>query len=193
MLNMLRLPIDIDIAGLQHDVDRLTDDDWIPHFNTRDYEGDWSAASLRAIGGDARRIYPDPSRTDYSDTDLRRRCPATSKLLEAMDCRFLAVRFMRLGPGSRILEHRDLRLSYEDEELRLHIPISSGPDVRFTVDGTVVPLKPGECWYLNLTRMHAVTNRTDRPRVHLVADCEVDDRMRQWMCEAIAIEQMVGT
>ena len=172
-----RLPIEVDAPGLRADVDGLTgQDDWVPHFNTGCYEGDWSGAALRSVGGTAGRLYPDPTEsTSYADTPLLQRCPNTAALLATFRCPLLAVRFLRLGPESRIKPHTDLDLGFEDGEVRLHVPVSTNDDVEFLLDGHPVDMAEGEAWYLDLNLRHSVENRGSRPRVHLVVDCVVDD------------------
>ena len=172
----VRLPLRCDPAALQADVDGLAPGDWIPHFNTRYYEGDWSGAALRAVGGVADRLYPDPTAGDrFADTPVLDRCPNTRAALASFRCPLLSVRFLRLGPGSRIREHTDYNLSVDDGEVRIHVPVTTNPGVEFHLDGAPVEMAPGEAWYLDLNLRHAVVNAGSVPRVHLVVDCVVDD------------------
>ncbi|HEY7281683.1 MAG TPA: aspartyl/asparaginyl beta-hydroxylase domain-containing protein, partial [Actinomycetota bacterium] len=48
-------------------------------------------------------------------------------------------------------------------------------------DGTRVDMAPGECWYMDFTKTHAVANRGTEPRVNLVVDCTVND----WLTRAL--------
>ena len=174
-----RLPFEFDAAGLRADAGALGPEEWVPHFNTRYYEGDWSGAALRSVGGKAGQIYPDPTaQAAFADTPLLDRCPSVRAALLAFRCPLLAVRFLRLGPGSRIREHRDFNLGLEDGEVRIHIPVSTGPAVAFSLDGEEVEMGEGEAWYLDLNLPHHVVNRGDVPRVHLVVDGVVDDWLR---------------
>lgn len=176
MPNSCKLPLTVDVAGLREDVRGLTPTDWIPHFNTAYYEGDWSGAALRAVGGVSDRLYPDPTATDgFADTTVLARCPHTAALLARFACPLLAVRFLRLGPGSRIREHSDLNLGAEDGEVRIHVPVLSNAGVEFLLDGAPVEMADGEAWYLNLNLRHAVVNAGATPRVHLVVDCVVNE------------------
>ena len=170
-----RLPWRFDAASLLADVEGLAAEDWVPHFNTACYEGDWSGAALRSVGGQAGRLYPDPTAsTAYDDTPLMTRCPNTVNALASFRCPLLAARFLRLGPGSRVREHSDLNLGFEDGEVRIHVPVTSGPGVEFLLDGRRVEMAEGEAWYLNLNLRHSVVNSGQTPRVHLVIDCVVD-------------------
>jgi aspartyl/asparaginyl beta-hydroxylase (cupin superfamily) len=104
----------------------------------------------------------------------------------------LAVRFLRLGPRSRIREHRDFNLGLEDGEVRVHVPVSTGPAVEFLLDGERVEMGEGEAWYLDLNLRHSVVNGGDQPRVHLVVDCVVDDWLRSVIEQAPRSEPPVG-
>jgi hypothetical protein len=175
LLDRARLPLRVDGGGLRADVEGLAPQDWVPHFNSAGYEGDWSGAALRSVGGAAGRLYPDPAAsTAFADTPLLARCPHTAAMLDALRCPLLAARFLRLGPGSQIKPHTDLDLGFEDGEVRLHVPVSSGAGVEFLLDGRPVEMVEGEIWYLDLNLRHSVVNRGTTPRVHLVVDCVVD-------------------
>jgi hypothetical protein len=175
----VKLPVAVDAFGLRADMEQLTTADWVPHFNSAYYEGDWSVAALRSVGGRADRIYPDPTATDqYADTPILARCPSVVTLLEQFTASLLAVRFLRLGPGARIKEHADLNLGLEDGEVRLHAPVVTNADAGFTLNGRGLDLCEGELWYLNLNRKHSAVNNGEAPRVHLVIDCVVDDALR---------------
>ncbi len=184
----LKLRSRFDVARLQADLARIVAADFVPHFNTRYYEGDWSVVALRAIGGDASKIYPDPTRTDFYDTPLMARCPYIAAVVDSFPCPKLAVRFLRVRPRSVVKEHRDYRLRLEDGELRLHIPITTNPEVRFMVAGKRVVMNPGECWYNDFTELHSVHNDGDGDRVHLTIDCVVNDWLRDEILEAARAE-----
>jgi quercetin dioxygenase-like cupin family protein len=171
----VRLPIVAAVEPLLADLASIPAGAWVPHFNTQQYDGDWSGVPLRIAEGSPLALYPDPTSDRYTDTELLERCPAVRSVLAQLECPLQTVRLLRLGPGAEIREHRDHRLGYADGEVRLHLPITSGPDVTFWVDGEVVPLAEGELWYLDLSRMHRVVNAGDSDRVHLVVDCVVDD------------------
>ncbi|MFL6241303.1 MAG: aspartyl/asparaginyl beta-hydroxylase domain-containing protein [Actinomycetes bacterium] len=171
----VKLGLRFDAAALADDVERLRVEDWVPHFNTSYYVGDWSGTSLRSVGGRADRLYPDPAAQDpYGDTEVLDRCPAIRDLLDSLSCELTAVRLLRLGPGARVREHRDYRLGFDDGEVRLHVPVVTGPDAEFVLAGEPLVMAPGECWYVNVNQMHSVANVGSTQRVHLVADCVVN-------------------
>jgi Aspartyl/Asparaginyl beta-hydroxylase len=180
----LRLPLMFDAVALRRDADAVQPHEWLPHFNSRLYEGDWSGASLRSVGGRPDSIYPDPVPTEpWADTPLLGRCPAVREALAKFRCELRSVRMLRLGPGARVSEHRDYRLGYEDGELRLHVPITTGPGAQFRLDGACVPMAAGECWYVNVNRPHRVGNDDQFARIHLVIDAVLD----LWLADLVQV------
>lgn len=151
--------------------------DWISHFVTSNYKGQWSIIPLRANRGavhPVKMIYSDPTSDDYVDTPFLASCPYLAEVLGHFKTRLYSARLMRLGQASRIKEHRDLDLDEESGTVRIHVPVTTNPEVRFLLNGTRVVMEEGTCWYLRLSDPHAVAN--DGPdRIHLVVDMEVND------------------
>ncbi len=180
----VKLPLSFEPDALRSDLSHIAPDDWVPHFNTHYYSGDWSALPLRSIGGAVRQIYPDPTRTDFADTPILDRCPNLRAALDRFACPLLSVRLLKIAPGTEIREHRDYNLGYEDGEIRVHVPILTNPDVEFVLAGERVVMAEGESWYLNFNLPHRVANRGQTDRVHLVVDCTVNE----WVARMLGTE-----
>ena len=187
MLTRGRLPLVFDAAALRQDLEQLPSDDWVAHFNTGYYDGDWSGVPLRAVAGRSAGLYSDPTATEpYDDTAVLDRCPGLRQAIAAFACELRSVRLLRLGPGAAIREHRDYGLGYELGEVRIHVPLTTNPDVEFRLDGERVQMAAGEVWYLDLSLPHAVTNRGASERVHLVIDCVVNPWLDAQLAAAVA-------
>jgi len=169
----LRLPLAFDPALLAGDLGIALGREWTDHFHKEDYEGDWDVIALRAPKGASHpilQIAPNPGTKDYEDTALLDTCAYFRGVTAAFACPLKSVRLMRLKPNSVIKEHRDPGLSFEDGEVRIHIPITTNPDVEFRVNRARVEMAPGEAWYLRFADPHSVINRGSGDRVHLVID-----------------------
>jgi Aspartyl/Asparaginyl beta-hydroxylase len=176
MLSCIRLELRFDPEPLQSEVAALPAEDWVPHFNTSYYSGEWSGAALRSVGGVARQLYPDPNpQGTWEDTPILGACPSIAAAIDAFACEKLSVRLLRLGPGASVREHTDYNLGYEDGEVRIHVPIATNDDAVFELEGRRIDMQPGESWYLDFNLRHRVANLGDEPRVHLVIDCVVND------------------
>ncbi|MBM3784192.1 MAG: aspartyl/asparaginyl beta-hydroxylase domain-containing protein [Acidobacteria bacterium] len=180
--NAVKLPLAFDAAALRADLTALQPGEWVRHFNTGYYDGDWTAVSLRSTSGSAGQIFPSPVAADYLDTPVVTRCPALAAALARFQCPLLCVRLLSLSSGSRIKEHSDYDLSVEDGEVRIHIPVQTNPHLEFYLDSERVTMAEGEAWYLNLNRKHRVFNGGETERIHLVVDCKVND----WILELLA-------
>jgi hypothetical protein len=180
LLSAIRLPLRFEPEPLRADVLSLPAEDWIPHFNTAYYQGDWSGVALRSVGGVSGQIYPDPNpKGSYEDTEILARCPAIAAATAAFECEKLAVRLLRLGPGASVREHTDYNLGYEDGEVRFHVPVLTSAGSLFELEGRRIEMLAGESWYVDFNLRHRVANEATEPRVHLVVDCVVNDWVTQ--------------
>ena len=183
MADYKKLPLTFDPAKLQADLSKVADDEWIRHFNQGYYEGNWSVASLRSVGGRTKQIFPDHNPDEsFADTEILERCHYIREVLNEIQCDKTAVRFMLLGAGSRIREHRDYFMGVEDNCLRLHIPVVTNKDVEFYLNDQKIEMQTGELWYLDFYQKHRVENNGTEDRIHLVIDCDASD----WLVEMIA-------
>jgi hypothetical protein len=184
----VRLPFAFDPGPLVADLALIGPDEWIEHRFRDNYEGGWDIVPLRAAAGEThplRLIHADPAATDFADTGWLERLPAFRAALARFECPLRSVRLMRLTAGSRINEHSD-DLDAEVGNLRLHVPVTTGPDVDFRLGGRRVEMMPGSVWYLRLSDPHAVANRGATDRIHLVIDAAVNDWLARMLGEGVA-------
>lgn len=172
MKNYFKFPFDFNPDLLKQDLAKVAEDEWIKHFNQGYYEGNWSVASLRSIGGRTKQIYPDPNSTEpFADTEILSRCEYVREVLERIECEKQAVRFMLLGAGSKIIEHKDYFMGIEDDCVRLHLPVITNDKIEFYLADEQIKMSEGELWYLDFSQKHRVANNGDKDRIHLVIDC----------------------
>ena len=178
----LKLPFSFDAQPLKAEAESFGPADWTPHFNTGYYEGDWSGIALRAPANahPLLALYPNPTAETYEDTAALTKCPSVSRVLDRFECPTESVRFLRVGAGSSIREHRDYDLGIEDGLARIHIPIKTSSEVEFYLDGNRVIMNEGEAWYLNFNLPHRVENKGTSERIHLVVDCVANDWLRSF-------------
>lgn len=157
----------------------FSDDDWRPHYNVMDYEGSWDVLTLRSPGGQADSIFADPiGKGEFADTLYMDKLPAVKQLIAGLHCPLMSVRLLNLKAGAVIKEHRDIELSYEKGEARLHFPVITNNRVEFYVNDVQINMQPGECWYINANLPHRVANYGTEDRIHLVVDCVVNDWLK---------------
>ncbi|HEY1325783.1 MAG TPA: aspartyl/asparaginyl beta-hydroxylase domain-containing protein [Casimicrobiaceae bacterium] len=178
----VRLPLRFDAAALAAEARSLAADAWRAHFNAPYHNGGWTGIALRGRSDDPSCLYVGPLHGTAAEpsveTSVLQRCPALAQALATLRCPVRAARLLRLAPGGMIDEHRDHDLSFAQGDVRLHIVLATDPQVEFYVDGERVVMAAGECWYLDLSRPHRVSNRGATDRIHLVVDVGVDDWLR---------------
>jgi hypothetical protein len=97
-------------------------------------------------------------------------------------------RFMRLSARSNVPEHADTSYHWF-QRVRIHIPVVTWPEVRFSCGDETVHMAPGEAWLFDNWRRHSVVNPTDHERVHLVADTFGNSRFWQFVAESAGVRQ----
>lgn len=180
----LQLPIHFDPASLLQDLQTLEQQSWVDHFVKENYRGTWDVLPLRGTAGATHpvmMIYSDPGCTEFADTPFLEQVPYLKSVMASFQCPLQSVRLMRLTPGSDIKEHCDHDLSADFGQVRIHVPITTNPEVTFLLNGRHVAMTPGSCWYLRLADRHAVSNRGTTDRVHLV----IDATMNEWLSDQL--------
>ena len=173
---------------MQQEVALLENGFWKAHYNTAHYEGGWTILPLRSINASIDNIISIHSTAAetipaYKDTALLEQCSYIRSVLDFFECEKTSVRLMKLHAGAVIKEHSDHDMSFEDGEVRLHIPVITNAAVEFFLADERVLMQEGDCWYLNLTLKHRINNFGNIDRVHLVIDCKVND----WIKEQFAL------
>ncbi|MBS1522310.1 MAG: aspartyl/asparaginyl beta-hydroxylase domain-containing protein [Bacteroidetes bacterium] len=186
MICYAKLDIEISVKQLQQEIGQLLSaDEWRPHYNQKHYDGDWNVLPLRTPGGDIDKPFAELMNDNlFMDTEVMRLLSSVEKMLNEFHCEKLSVRLLNLKTGAVIKEHRDYELAFEHGEARLHIPVFTNNKVEFYVDGDIVSMKEGECWYINANLPHRVANKGTADRIHLVIDCKVNNWLKKVLEDA---------
>jgi len=172
----LKLPFEFDRSLLQADLRRIQDSSWVAHYNQADYSGSWTTLALYSKDGSSSSIYASMDNTaGLKATAIMDACVYIREVLDTFQFEKIAVRLMRLNVGAVIKPHRDNALGYEDGDFRLHIPVTTNPDVNFILGGERIIMDEGTCWYINANEEHSVTNQGSTDRIHLVIDGKRND------------------
>jgi hypothetical protein len=110
-------------------------------------------------------------------------CPETVKFLtEVWPAEFLnRVRFMLLEPGGYILPHQDR----QDDQKRLsvcNISLNNPDGCEFLMKGfgTVPFDDKGSAFLMDISNVHAVWNKSNKPRLHMIIHYEMGHRIRDF-------------
>jgi hypothetical protein len=154
-------------------------------------KGDWDAISIRGYSDDVSNILkPGVLESDVAPAELRWTSlyeePALLPLKEILlqiPAEFERVRVMRLKAGTTIKKHTD-KVDKEIKEgklVRLHIPLRTNGNVHFYLwegkDSFHFNLEVGKYYYVDVSKPHAVHNKADFDRLHLVVDCYMNPKL----------------
>lgn len=169
----LQLPYQFDVEKLQAEIKTIFKPEWIPHFNTNGYSGNWNSIALYAQNGDPTNIYAMSNTDDpLMETPIIKNCEYLRTVIQFFKTKLLSVRLLKLEVGAFIKPHRDYNCGYEDDIFRIHIPIFTNTEVEFILDDHRLNMLEGQCWYTNVNFIHSVANKGTTDRIHLVIDGE---------------------
>ena len=107
--------------------------------------------------------------------------PQTKALLESLGLTYFSVRIAKTEPDAYLWEHRDYLELGDSRKLRLHIPLVSDPEAQMQFSECSVHMQPGYLWKLDPSTSHAIANKSDGDRIHLILDCYVTEELKD-MC-----------
>ncbi len=159
----VQLPLKFDAARLADEMQALGETAWRPH--PQKYPGNF-ALPLISVNGDPES---DAIAGPMLPTPYLERCHYLRKVLARLGAVWGRTRLMKLSAGAEVTPHADINYYWRDR-VRVHVPITTHPMVRFICGDAEVNMAPGECWIFDTWRPHRVINPVERERVHLVAD-----------------------
>lgn len=128
--------------------------------------------------------YSDPSLYDWIDGSDMQHCPYIKSIADSFETKVTNIRLMRLEAGANVKEHSDPTLdAIHRSVVRLIIPIISTDESSFYLNRTLVPMKPGEAWYMRLSNPHAAFNNSLEERINLSIDLVYND----WLDEKLRL------
>lgn len=124
-----------------------------------------------------------PPTHDWAREPMLKGCSYLPEMFRYFQTEITSVRLMRLDAGAELKEHTDPTLDAAHREVvRLTVPIISDDQVVFLLNGTEVPMKPGELWYMKLSERHSVRNNGPHERINM----SIDVTWNPWVEDAIA-------
>ncbi len=131
--------------------------------------------------------YADGSWTSWLDTEFFKKSPYLNEVINTFK-EHTTVNQVSLSyvlPNSFIQLRTEPTLALEEEKsmVRLTVPINNSHE-EFSLNGTLVPMKAGECWYLRLSDPHQIQNKGDEEQVNLRIDMIPNEWLRNIIKES---------
>ncbi len=158
----VRLPLAFDVERLKEEAGQFSENDWMSH--TTGFAGN-SSIPLISLYGEVNDAMHGP----MMPAPALERCEYIRQVMAAFGEVFSRSRLMRLDPRSEVPPHVDVNFHWFNR-VRVHIPITTNPDVSFHCGDKHVHMGAGEAWIFNSWAEHTVKNNGDETRVHLVLD-----------------------
>jgi len=162
----------------------------------RDSDSDkWSSCCLHGLGIDktytADNYGFDEYHAPYYYTELAYRTPIITDFWKNQFPaeRYTRIRFMKIDAGGCINWHNDGSLPDHIDPLTSILPVNlaivhpTGCEMEIEGHGTV-PWSEGKLIMVNVSKNHAVFNRSSQPRVHMIANVILGNRTKEF-CEML--------
>tara|TARA_B100001057_G_C22592813_1_gene849695 strand:+ start:239 stop:865 length:627 start_codon:yes stop_codon:yes gene_type:complete len=179
--------------------------DYSPVKTKYNAKGNWDAISIRGYSDDIGNILKpgvlksnvkaEPLRWTslYEEPDLL----PIKEILSHIPAEFERVRVMRLKAGTSIKKHTD-KVDKEIKNgniVRIHIPLKTSLNVHFYLwegkEQNHYNLQTGKYYYTDVSKPHAVHNKADFDRLHLVVDCYNNPKIKS-LLDDDRLNTMVG-
>jgi hypothetical protein len=162
----------------------------IDHFHDHrlDYGKGWKSLTIHGLNEDTQSLnqYGENRVETLKQLDwtwVANKCPITKKFLtDVWPAEFLnRVRFMLVEPGGYILPHQDR----PNDQKRLsvcNISLNNPEGCEFVMkgQGTVPFDNNGSAFLMDISNVHSVWNRSDKPRIHMIIHYEMGRRIRDF-------------
>jgi len=163
-----RLPLKFDVQKLKQELSAFNESDWMPH--PAGFKGN-SFIPLISVDGEKNGTFNGPMK----QTLALKKCPYIQQIISSFGEVFGRSRLMRLEPGAEVSIHSDINYHWFSR-VRIHIPITTVPEVIFYCGDKSVHMAEGETWIFDSWKAHKVTNGVNEDRVHLVIDTSGSSR-----------------
>lgn len=160
----------VNLDAIKRKLGKIPERAWFQSGRENRYEVHKQTQALQLIYDADFRHYKPTSHDLYKDFK-KELAPILESIADYFDHNGFVVRliFTRLQAGGEISPHSDGLYSLLKCH-RIHIPITTNDDVIFWVGGEEKQLRAGEMWEINNATLHAVYNRSDEDRIHLIID-----------------------
>lgn len=130
---------------------------------------------------------------NYDWTELADRCPFIVNFWKQFPVeRFKRLRFMKLEPKGYINIHNDLPENGKHFKLKEIDPLNNTVAVNLAITNPsncfmviekngIVPWSPGDIYIINNTKNHCVINNSDQPRIHMIAECVIGNKLNEFI------------
>jgi hypothetical protein len=158
----IKLPLTFDHVRLAEEISQFGEEEWRAH--PQRFEGN-SSLVLVSTNGEENDDFSGP----MVPTPRLAKMPYVRQVMASFNTVIGRSRLMRLTPGAIVAHHTDSHYFWRNH-LRIHVPILTEPEVAFYCENEEVHMARGESWTFNNWVDHAVENRSDKTRIHLVID-----------------------
>ena len=117
--------------------------------------------------------------------DITKDLLAIREILIHIPAEFANVKYMRLKEGHSIKRHKKNK---DKKLIRIHIPLQTAEHVHFYLWDKDIEkhynLEKGKYYYVDVSKDHAIHNKSTTDMLHLVVDCYINPKLEDLLKQA---------
>jgi hypothetical protein len=187
--NLSWLELDLDFSLDVWKSESVSAEQHYQEYRDSDSRG-WASCCLHGL--DIDKIYTadkynlDEYTAPYRYTELADKCPSITNFWKNQFPaeRYTRIRFMKVGADGYIDWHNDGVLPPNIDPLQSILPINLAivhpKECEMKIDNDTVPWKEGKIIMINISKQHAVFNRSSQDRIHMIANVILGNRTEEF-------------
>lgn len=169
---------------------------YVNHRDSENYAGmkhkGWLSCCIHGLGIDKTQAEEEANRSLFHWTKLSDKVPAIRNFWKNFPVEgYKRLRFMKLEPNGWIGVHNDLPTGTEniklkdlkvlDQSVAINVAVIHPHSCKFvTKEFGTVPWREGDVYIINVTKDHCVVNLSDTPRIHLIAEAVIGNKLNEF-------------
>ena len=164
---------------------------WSKNYQESAHQG-WQSCCIHGLGITNTTADDSADQSLFQWTELSKEVPNIKKFWLSFPVQyFRRLRFMKLDPKGYIGVHNDVPIESPfisladlkplENTVTVNIAITQPKDCLFVIENCgTVPWSEGSIFMINNTKNHCVINNSDQPRIHMIAECVVGNRLYEF-------------
>lgn len=194
-IGWLKLDVDFDLNQWLAE-SQAAEKFYVTHRDWENYDGvkhnGWASCCIHGLSVDRTQADENIDLDKFHWTELADEVPSITNFWKKFPVeRYKRLRFMKLDANGFIGIHNDLpprmpaaslkELNVLENTISINVSITQPDGCDFvTKEFGTVPWNKGDSYIINITKDHCVVNQSDIPRIHIIAECVVGNRLNDF-------------
>jgi len=194
-MGWLKIDIDINLNDWIEE-SAMVEPHYVHHRSSENYidqkHQDWMSCCIHGTSITHTEADESADNDQFQWTELSAKTPKVTEFWKKFPVeRFRRLRFMKLKSNGFIGIHNDRpsnmklanlsELKVLDKSVAINVALIHPQGCDFVIENTgTVPFQPGDMFIINITKNHSVINRSDKDRIHVIAEAVIGNKINEF-------------